>query len=232
MSKSSQMTKSSFQLGKEVKKMKKIFFAIMIVFAVVFAMSVQTVQATPILNLSSGSTSISVADGSADDANPLAGVITYIGNVGSSWYLNVATGILGGTASTPSLDLNSVDATGLAGGTLTITLSNQFAGPFTAGSVNSMVGGTTAGTVNFQTLLDNVAFSTLGTFGPGAFSGATTSGFSSFSGLLALQATISHSGAGVTSFNESAQVPEPGVMILFGSGLLALVGFRKILGNN
>jgi hypothetical protein len=210
--------------------MKKLFFAIMIVFAVVFTMSVQTVHAVPILNLSSGTTSVSIADGSVLDLDPTLGVILFNGSVGN-WKTNVSTGIIGGTASAPELDLNSVDVSNSKGGTLTITLTNQFAGPFTAGVLTNMVGGTAAGTVSFKTIFGNIPMSAPGPFGPGAFSGTTASNFASSSGLLTLQATIYHKAAGTTSFDDFAQVPEPGVMLLFGSGLLALVGFRKILGN-
>ncbi len=192
--------------------------------AVVFVMNVQLVQATPILTLSNGISTVSVADGSLLDSNPLPGVITYIGYVGSNWNINVSTGIVGGTN---SLDLNSVNATSTAGGTLTITLSNQFAGPFNGGVVTTLVGGTTAGTISFQTLLDNSVIGSLGTFGTGAFSGSTASGFTSSSGLLTLSATIHQRGKGITSFDDSAQVPEPGTLLLLGSGLAGLGVFAR-----
>src|SRR5579859_2598941 len=63
--------------------------------------------ATAELKLSSGASSVDVLDGSLLDSNPLPGVVTFIGAVGS-WTVNVSTGVEG---STPLLDLNSVDST-------------------------------------------------------------------------------------------------------------------------
>jgi hypothetical protein len=219
------MTKN-FRPGRGVIIMKKVILMMILAFAIVMLGGANNAHALPYLTLSDGTTTISIADGSALDSNALAGAVTYNGSLGN-WFLNVSTGLIGGTASTPSLDLNSIDASSSRGGNLTIAFSNQFTGPYTAGVVNSMVGGVTAGTISFHTLLDNTVISSFGTYGPGAFSGTAANGFTSSTGLLTLTATIHHNGGGSSSFNSFAQVPEPGTLLLLGSGLAGLGIFAR-----
>ena len=69
----------------------------------------QPAEAAIQLTLASGGSTVTVDDGGVGDANPAAGVITYIGAVGG-WEFNVTTGSIVGSPN-PLIDLNSVNTT-------------------------------------------------------------------------------------------------------------------------
>ena len=106
--------------------------------------------AIPTIKLFDGVNTISVPDGSGSDSDPAPGIVSWIGPVGVVWQVNVTTGTSGGSAAYPFLDLNSVNATSTAGGTLTISFSDTGFGP-SDGCVGVSVGGTAGGTVQFET---------------------------------------------------------------------------------
>ncbi|MGZ4963511.1 MAG: hypothetical protein ACXWKG_08040 [Limisphaerales bacterium] len=200
---------------------------------------VDSANAVPSLYLSDGVASVTIADGSALDSNPAAGVVTYNGAVGINWTLNVTTGLSKpqlGSATNPAMTLSSVNANSRGAGSLTIKFSDDFFGP-TSGQLVSKTGGTTAGTVSVQTYADasNALFgqgtllTSHGPFSGGAFASTVSTGFSGGNPFsLTEVATITHTQNGVTSFNEELRVPDAGLTLaLLGSSLIGLAAFSR-----
>jgi hypothetical protein len=204
--------------------------------AVVFAgSSVATAEGAMVLRLSSGGDVVEIADGDPDDANPLAGAITFIGDVGN-FDANVATGLskplLPSSPNYAEMDLNSVNVSSGAGGTLVIELTDTDFDPTGPGTLTGQVGGTTQGTATFWGYKNdsNVEFDStnpeaavhLGPFMGGAFAGVSSDNHGALGAYsMTLVATIVHTGAGTTSFDfELVNVPEPATLALFALGLL------------
>ena len=187
-------------------------------------------QAIPMLELSSGGSTVTVNGSSS-------GSVVYVGSIGN-FSLNVAGGAsypLLGSAFAPHLDLASLNISSVTGGTLTIKLTDTGFINSNPGGFNlaSAIGGGTSGTIKFATYFDqgNTPFATthliadLGTLSSYSFAGGSNNQINpSGPYSLTLMGTIDHPAGGgygqASSFNATLKVPEPATAFLLLGGLL------------
>lgn len=208
-------------------------------------------HAVPTLRLSDGATTVSITDDTASDQDYLsdpgfqhtAGIVNFTGSVGS-WTLNITTGVskpAAGSAISPVMTLNSVNASSSAGGTLTISFSDDFFGPTTANMLANLGVSFTSGTVSYTTYSDSAnalfgmttGLTSVGPLGPGSFNTSSTTSLALPSPYsLTMQVVIAHAANGTTSlaagFQEGAAVPDGGsAVFLLGLSLVALAAQRR-----
>ncbi|MEW5803168.1 MAG: PEP-CTERM sorting domain-containing protein [bacterium] len=199
------------------------------------------------ITLTDGTNNVIVVDNGAGDLDSTVGLVVWSGPIGN-FISTVTTGTskpVVGSAAEPNLDLLSVEVSGTKSGTLHVMVTDTGFGPLAAGltGFSSQIGGTTDGSVTFDTYYDttNVNYGT-GThiasavgLGPGSFN--FTQNYNGIPGAnpfsLTIDVGIAHNAPGqMTSFNaEIEPIPEPGTIMLLGLGLLGLgvFGRKKIV---
>lgn len=221
------------------------FYSIMVACALLVAVTATPSEASLSLKLDDGlGNSVIVADdGTGSDVTAGDGVITFSGLLGgSTWMVNVTTGLSKptlGTVTLPNMDLNSVNVSMRGSGNLTIAVSDDFfvgANPAIAPLMKFDIGGTTNNgnsvSGNAYASASNVLFAmtenvgSLGPFTNGAFSGTVRTPTTQTTGAnysLTIVTNISHNNTAATSFNAQLQaVPEPASIAAWS--LLAMMG--------
>jgi hypothetical protein len=196
-------------------------------------------QAIPTLTLSSGGTSQTVAD--ADDG-AADGIVQFYGSVGA-FDLNFTLGVTKpafGSAADPWMDVVSLDANTInTGGTLKLTFEDT---DFTGSPLimQTGVGGTTDGSVIFNTYVNGVLFSTSGNLSGPTFTSLTTGILNAPAPYsLKIEAIITHTGGGqMTGFDAEFKslgtpVPDGGATaVLAGLSLLGMAGCGRLFRKN
>lgn len=228
-------------------------FSIILSLAVLLAVgSARQAQATLLLSVDPGllvgnAALIRVADNTAANVNVggfvtthadtsgVLGFVSYSGSVGA-FTVTVNSGSSTPLINNARLDLFAIDVSSGAG-VLTTAITNVFSSPPPINGLTMIFGGTTDGTIDLTGYAGANAFDTThstptASVGPGAFSGSVSSGV--FAPVdpssMTIIAEVNHTAGGqLSSFDADLSVPEPSMMVIFGSliGLGCVFGIRR-----
>lgn len=175
-----------------------------------------------------------------DDVNLTSstGMVVFNGGLGS-WIVNVVTGLGDPILDPGEMDMSSVNVSSAGGGQLRLTLIQTGTGVGTGSSILdflSSIGGTlgagAGNSISFVASLDGTpgcagTFTSSGAFANNCSFAASVADLSDIT--MSLSVLITHTNLAVTSFDNfgSLAVPEPGIVFLLGSGLLALAVARR-----
>lgn len=199
----------------------------------------QAVEASSIaLKISDGTTTITVLDNQAGDTDATIGIIDFSGLVGA-WNVNNVTGLGEPIMGDGAMHLNSLNVAS-AGTTSTLQIWFTMYDIATVyPGFDQLFGGTaTNATATYSALVSDAnllyqgtTFASLGPF-TGAFSGTSTGAVTvgapySLTQLFTVTGLTAGSRVSFSADAEMNAVPEPGSMLLLGTGLFAIGGLAR-----
>lgn len=199
--------------------------------------------AGPILTITDGITTKTIIDndlplGTDSDLASALGKVSYIGSIGI-WDISAdATGLTKpviGSADQGKIHFNTLSANSSGAGTLTMYFSDtdfsQNSGDWMVGLLGGLTDGNVTMDICFNAsnadIVDDASCTVIASSGVLAGPIPSWSGGGPFDSTggpfsMAIRLTVTHSGAGQTSLDTEISVPEPGILGLFGFGLLGM----------
>jgi hypothetical protein len=224
-----------------MRRSSRILAYLAVAITALFISAIPSVEAAFMMKVSSGSDSIIVSDnGAGDFSGGTTGVITFYGAVGNFTF-NIAVGSSKpfiGSATNPMLNITSFNATSMAGGALTIELSDTGFGPVGPSAMfGTYLNSTLApGSIAAQTYFANgdanfTHANAVGSVGPlSGFSSGSDSRVASPGSQFSMNmvATVVHTAGQLTTFDATAtavSVPEPSATLCLGIALFGIAGY-------